>query len=125
MEEIILIILILAGVWYWWDTQQSNEIALLVCRQKCSNMGLQLLDATVTRQRTWLRRGSGGSLQICRLYSFEYTGGQATEFPIDPDAYHYGAREHAYIVLIGKQVVETSLPSQPASTGSNSGETIH
>ena len=125
MDEIFFIILILAGVWYWWDTQQSNEIALSVCRQKCSNMGLQLLDATVTRQRTWLRRGPGGSLQICRLYSFEYTGGHATEYPADADAYHYGAREHAYIVLIGKQVVETSLPRQPVPTGVDSSETIH
>ena len=125
MGEIFFIILILAVAWYWWDTQQSNEIALLVCRQKCSNMGLQLLDATVTRQRTWLRRGSGGSLQICRLYSFEYTGGQATSFPADPDAYLYGAREHGYIVLIGKQVVETSLPGQPEPTAVNKGETIH
>ena len=125
MDEIFFIILILAGVWYWWDTQQSNEIALLVCRKKCSTMGLQLLDATVTRQRTWLRRGSGRGLQICRLYSFEYTGGQATEFPADPDAYHYGAREYGYIVLIGKQVVETSLPRSSAPTDVDPGNTIH
>ncbi len=59
MDNILIIILILSVIWYWWDTQQSNEIALAVCKQKCLNAGLQLLDATVTRQRTWLRRGPG------------------------------------------------------------------
>jgi len=100
MDEILLIVLILAGIWYWWDTQQSNEVALAVCRQKCTNARLQLLDATVIRQRSWLRRGNSGSVQICRLYAFEY---------IDEHAEEYTQRQYGYIVLIGKQVVETSL----------------
>ncbi len=102
MENLFFIIIILVAIWYWWDTQQSNEIALSVCRQKCANAGLQLLDATVTRQRSWLRRGAKGSVQICRLYSFEYNGDSVLE---------YGQREYGYIVLIGKQVVETKIPA--------------
>ncbi len=100
MEDIFFIILILSVIWYWWDTQRSNELALFVCRNKCLAAGLQLLDATVTRQRTWLRKGAG-SLQICRLYSFDYSADQASDF---------GQREQGYIVLIGKQVVETHMP---------------
>jgi hypothetical protein len=100
IDEILLITLILAGIWYWWDTLQCNEIALAVCRQKCANAGLQLLDASVSRQRSWLRRGPGGSVQICRLYGFEYSEYQAID---------YGQRKYGYIVLIGKQVVETSM----------------
>ena len=103
MDEILYILLILAGIWYWWDTQRSNEVALSVCRKKCEIQGLQLLDATVARRRTWLRRAATGSIQICRLYSFEYSSG----LPSD-----YGMREHGYIVLIGKQVVETNMPRQ-------------
>jgi len=105
MDELLLIFLILSGVWYWWDTQQCNEIALAMCQQKCTNAGLQLLDATVTRQRTWLRRAGSGHLQICRLYCFEYSGDAASDF---------GQREQGYIVLIGKQVVETNIPHQAA-----------
>ena len=101
MDEILIILVMLAGVWYWWDTQRCNEVALSVCRKKCQTEGLQLLDATVTRRRTWLRRGHAGSVQICRLYSFEYSGSGAAD---------YGIREQGYIVLIGKQVVETGLP---------------
>jgi len=106
MDEIVVILLILSGIWYWWDTQQSNEIALAVCRQKCTSAGLQLLDATVSRQRSWLRRGTGGRIQICRLYSFEYSHIENTGFVRST----YGEREHGYIVLIGKQVVETDIP---------------
>ncbi|PCI08725.1 MAG: hypothetical protein COB77_01665 [Gammaproteobacteria bacterium] len=106
MDEIILILLILAGIWYWWGTQRCNEVALAVCRQKCNKANLQLLDATVIRQRTWLRRDIGGTVQICRLYSFEYTAGVG--LVVSEESY-FGAREQGYIVLIGKQVVETHL----------------
>ena len=101
MDNILLIIILITAVWYRWDTQRSNEIALHACRQKCSSAGLQLLDATVTRQRTWLRKGPAG-LQICRLYSFEYS---------DHEMSDYGGRDQGYIVLIGDQVVETNLPN--------------
>jgi hypothetical protein len=101
MDDLLLIIVILAGIWYWWDTQQCNEIALFVCKRRCEAAGLQLLDATVIRQRSWLRRGPNGYVQICRLYGFEYSDDQSLD---------YGRRHHGYIVLIGKQVVETSLP---------------
>lgn len=103
MDDLLLIIVILAGIWYWWDTQQSNEIALFVCKQKCGNAGLQLLDASVSRQRSWLRKGPNGSVQICRLYSFEYSDDQSVDF---------GQRQQGYVVIIGKQVVETNMPRE-------------
>jgi hypothetical protein len=103
MDGLLFIFLILCGAWYWWDTQQCNEIALAMCQQKCTKAGLQLLDATVTRQRTWLRRTPNGYLQLCRLYGFEYSGDAPSDF---------GQRELGYIVLIGKQVVETNIPQR-------------
>ena len=105
MAEWIFILILGGAIWYWWDTQQSNELALSVCRQKCDLNALQLLDSTVTRQRTWLRRATNGHVQICRLYSFEYSVGGSVGF---------GDRVQGYIVLLGKQVVETSLPHQQA-----------
>ena len=115
MDDLLFIILILAAIWYWWDTQQSNEIALAVCQQKCAKVGLQLLDATVMRQRTWLRRGAGGSLQVCRLYSFEYNNLSADQQATELRPSEYGQRESGYIVLIGKQVVEANLPHENSS----------
>ncbi|MBE9564796.1 MAG: DUF3301 domain-containing protein [Proteobacteria bacterium] len=103
MDDLLLIMLILAGIWYWWDTQRCNEIAFQVCKRKCESTGLQLLDATVTRQRSWLRRGPGGGVQICRLYSFEFSDDQTAGV---------GQRQEGYVVLLGKQVVETKIPPQ-------------
>ncbi len=118
MEDLLFIILILAIIWYWWDTQQCNEIALSVCKQKCINADLQLLDATVIRQRVWLRRGSAGSVQICRLYSFEYYNGQRSAAGGSAlTRSEFGERQQGYIVLIGKQVVETKLPHEDTETG--------
>ena len=110
MDNLLFIILILIAIWYWWDTQQCNEMALAMCQQKCSRAGLQLLDATVIRQRTWLRRGKSGSVQICRLYSFEYNGPSHSEQAADSVPAEFGVRNSGYIVLIGKQVVETNMP---------------
>ncbi len=111
MDDLLLITIILAVIWYWWDTQKSNEIALHVCKKKCDSAGLQLLDATVTRQRTWLRRGPGGGVQICRLYSFEFSDNQTIGV---------GERKQGYVVLLGKQVVETNMPD-----GESEGRQLH
>lgn len=141
MDDLFWIAVLGAGLWYWWDTLQSKELALTVCRQKCEVNALQLLDSTVTRQRTWLRRSEKGSLQICRLYSFEYSVGSSGHVGdyhvgdyMDLRNYRhgdmpgktaantqrrddFGDRVQGYIVLLGKQVVETSLPHiSPSNT---------
>ena len=99
MEDIILIAILLATVLYWWDNRKSGERVLHYCRQKCERANYQLLDASVVRQRSWLRRKQGGGLQICRLYSFEYSDDNES-------------RQYGYIVLIGQQVVETGFPAE-------------
>ena len=100
-EELLLIAGLLALLWYWWDTTRSNETAIQSARALCRSSGYQLLDMTVSRQRTWLRRHTGG-LQICRLYSFEYSRGGGAE-------YGFGDRRYGYLVLLGRQVVETRI----------------
>ena len=113
MQEILLIGLLLAVLAYWWDTMRTNEIAIQNCRRICQNAGFQLLDATVSRQRVWLRRHPQGGIQICRLYSFEYS--QDSE-----------SRQYGYIVLLGHQVVESKIgPSNAAEPGSEPGSTLH
>ena len=96
MQEILLTGLLAAVVAYWWDTTRTNEIAMQNCRRICQTAGVQLLDATVSRQRVWLRRHPGGGVQICRLYSFEYSQDSET-------------RQFGYIVLLGHQVVESHI----------------
>lgn len=99
MIDFILILFLCALAWYWWDTSYCNELAFKSCQSHCDAAGVQLLDNSVSRQRVWLRRSESGSLQLCRLYSFEYSD--------DSESRHYG-----YIVLLGHQVAETRLESQ-------------
>lgn len=96
MQEILFIILLLVVIGYWWDAMVTNELALQACRRLCHNSQAQLLDATVMRQRLWLRRGASGGVQICRLYSFEYSEDSAS-------------RKYGYVVTLGHQVVETRM----------------
>jgi len=115
MQEILLISLLLAIIAYWWDTTRTTEIAIRSCRRICQSAGVQLLDATVSRQRLWLRRHPQGGIQICRLYSFEYS--QDSE-----------NRKFGYIVLLGHQVIESKIgPSGAVEPGSGSepGSTMH
>ena len=96
MQEILFILLLLAVIGYWWDTMVTNELAFQACRRACENSQMQLLDSTVMRQRTWLRRAPTGGLQICRLYSFEYSDDNTS-------------RQNGYVVTLGRQVAETRL----------------
>jgi hypothetical protein len=108
MQEILLIGLLLTIIAYWWDTTRTNEIAMRSCRRICQSTGVQLLDATVSRQRVWLRRHPHGGVQICRLYSFEYSRDSEN-------------RQFGYIVLLGHQVVESRVgPSNAVESGSAS-----
>jgi hypothetical protein len=115
MQDILLIGLLLAIIAYWWDTTRTNEIAMRSCRRICQSTGVQLLDATVSRQRVWLRRHPHGGVQICRLYSFEYSRDSEN-------------RQFGYIVLLGHQVVESRIgPSNAVESGSasESDSTMH
>jgi hypothetical protein len=115
MQEILLTGLLIAIIAYWWDTMRTNEIALQSCRRICQSAGVQLLDASISRQRVWLRRSPGGGIQLCRLYSFEYS----------QDSHN---RQYGYIVLLGHQVVESRTgPSNAVEPGAGSGpgSTIH
>lgn len=97
MENIVFLAIVIAVILYWWDNRKSGEQALLYCRSECEKANFQLLDASVVRQRSWLRRKRGGGMQICRLYSFEYSDDNES-------------RRHGYLVLIGQQIVETDFP---------------
>jgi len=87
------------GLWYWWDTLRTKEIARAAGRRACEQKGLQFLDDTVVRNRLRLKRNPRGQVQLQRRYDFEFTsdgerryhgrievfGGRVTR--IDMDAY--------------------------------------
>jgi hypothetical protein len=73
MNDFLLLALLGMGMWYWWDTVRTQEIARSAGLRACQQASVQFLDDTVERKRQWLRRNTQGRVQLCRLYFFEFT----------------------------------------------------
>ncbi|MGL4185048.1 MAG: DUF3301 domain-containing protein, partial [Thiotrichaceae bacterium] len=43
MENILLILLIAAGAWFWWDSMNARERAVAMAAQACQQINVQLL----------------------------------------------------------------------------------
>ncbi len=73
MWEAGVIVLIIAGGWFWIDSLRARERALAAGRGACERNGLQLLDETVQFARLRLARDDAGRLRLRRTYSFEFS----------------------------------------------------
>jgi hypothetical protein len=96
MEALLLVGVLVAVTWYWWDNMQCKEIAKLAGQQACRNAQVQFLDDTVALKKLWLRRAETGRLQLCRIFFFEFAS---------DGEYRY----HGRIVLTGKRVREVEM----------------
>jgi len=71
MINLILFLLVAAGVVAWWQLMQGRQKARQAAGQVCSNHGLQLLDDTVSLSSiTWNRKTSKSRLLV--NYGFEF-----------------------------------------------------
>lgn len=66
-----LLILIVIG--FWFDTQQTYTVALMLCKRICAELRLQLLDDTVALTRIRFKRNARGRFTFQRTYTFEVT----------------------------------------------------
>lgn len=57
----------------WWQSMQIRERAMAAVKKRCGELDLQFLDQNVALRKFGLRRGSKGSLQIQRVYAFEFS----------------------------------------------------
>ena len=71
--EGLLLLLLAALAWFWWDSLQKREIALASARQACEHAGVQFLDASVALRKIRLRRDSDQRARLHREYGFEYS----------------------------------------------------
>ena len=89
---IILVLVIITGLWYWWDSRGTAEIALNAVQQRCQQYGVTLLHGAVVWQSVRLQRHQTGKVQLKRTYTFEFT----------PDLQQpYQGK----IILLGRQVL--------------------
>lgn len=80
MSDILFLATLGLGLWYWWDSVRTQEIARNAGLRACQQADVQFLDDTVERKRQWLRRNSQGRMQLCRLYFFEFSSDGAERY---------------------------------------------
>lgn len=80
MSDVLWLAMLCLGLWYWWDTVRTKEIARGACLRACQKASVQFLDDTVERKRLWFRRNSLGRMELCRLYFFEFTSDGAERY---------------------------------------------
>lgn len=73
MSSIILILLLVAIVWFWLDSTKSKEIAIRAAAVACQDIGVQLLDQTVSLEKLKIRRNAKGHLTFLRIYRFDFS----------------------------------------------------
>ncbi len=94
--ELLSLITLLTGVWYWLDGMSAKEIATKAGSRLCKSHDVYFLDETVVQTRVRLRRNSAGHIVFYREYRFEFTS---------DGAYRYRGK----ICLLGKHVVSTEM----------------
>ena len=77
MSELFIIFLLLAGVWFWFDSISAREKAIALGSDLAERYHLQLLDETVACNRVWLARNNRGRMLIQRTYAFEVSASGA------------------------------------------------
>ncbi|MCI3952043.1 MAG: hypothetical protein K0R53_1540 [Burkholderiales bacterium] len=73
MLELAGLFLIAAIAWFWFDGLARRESAVDAARRACVAEGVQLLDDTVALASLWPRRVESGTLQLQRIYRFEFS----------------------------------------------------
>ncbi len=104
MTELLCIAGLLAVVWYWQDSRKATEIAIRHCRSACRKVNVQLLDETVFRSVTRLKRNTMGQVSLLRTFEFEFAAGE-------------DRRYQGQVTLLGIQLQELhmDLPEEGAT----------
>ncbi|MBF0419780.1 MAG: DUF3301 domain-containing protein [Magnetococcales bacterium] len=67
-------ILVLIG-WIWYASMKAREQCHETAREVCRNMGVELLDDTVSLSHMGIQRNERGRLVLRRVYEFRYLDG--------------------------------------------------
>ncbi len=73
MSELILLTLLAALAWLWWDSMQAREAAVAAARAACLSEGVLFLDDTVGIASIKPARDGKGRLLLQRAYDFEFS----------------------------------------------------
>lgn len=93
---LVLLLMLGAAIWFWYDTLRARELALGAAGELCRAQHYQLLDSTVSVQRTELVRSPDGYRQFRRTFQFNYSD--------DGDSRHVG-----FVIVRGNHVEQAGL----------------
>ena len=99
-SEFIILFILVALIFYWIDTIFAKEIAVKHGKDRCKELGVTFLDATVEITKTRLRRNPRGTIQFRREYSFEFSSD--------------GVRRYSgEIIMLGKVLTDLNMSAYP------------
>ncbi len=99
MTEIYLLLGIVgAGMWFWFDSLRARERATELARRSCTRDDLQFLDGTVMLGGLRLRRVDG-RVGLLRIYVFAFTADGTS-------------RRFGYVSMLGTRVLQIELDSE-------------
>ena len=71
--DVLLLMLFAAACAWLWRGHGIRERALLLAKQHCARLDVELLDDNVALRRLQLVRDARGQRRLARLYDFEFT----------------------------------------------------
>ena len=71
--ELGIIILLIASLFYWFDSIRAKENATQHAKNACKKVLIEFLDDTVLIKKVRLRRNTEGQMSIYREYEFEFS----------------------------------------------------
>ncbi len=96
MGNFLFLLLVAIGAVFWWQSQKSRQAATQAAIAVCQRQNLQFLDGTVHLRKYWPMRTSNRTIQLCRLYFFEYSNDGSQ-------------RLTGRLVLVGTRIIEVEL----------------
>jgi len=96
MTELLVLLLLAAGVWFVSDSLKAREAAHIAARKACQDAGVQFLDDTVSQSGMRIARDAEGRAVLERNFRFEFS-------PTGDD------REQGRVRLLGNRVQDVNL----------------
>ncbi len=94
--DLLLLLLLAAFVWYWFDSLHALEIARAEGKRACLDAHVQFLDDTVSRSALGLTRNVSGRVAFRRTYRFEFSETGDT-------------RREGYLVMTGTRIESITM----------------
>ncbi|MDD2932875.1 MAG: DUF3301 domain-containing protein [Methylotenera sp.] len=95
--ELALLFVLIALAWFWLDSLDKRERAILLGTELAARFNLQLLDQTVVCSKLWMGRNRRGHMQLLRTYEFDVSASGDD-------------RLHCHLILLGNQLGSWHIP---------------